>query len=142
MDADEQGEGNVNNVVGASVSFPQSVLPTKDALPLLLTGVGMMPPGEAHRPMFSWRADTSDLGIWKAAAVGATDHVEDAKFLWREGRRGSALLLVCVGVAARARREYPGDRDGDAFARLVANHLSGSISVEFREELWPIERLL
>jgi hypothetical protein len=74
--------------------------------------------------------------------VEATDRVEDAKFLWREGRRGSGLLLVCVGVAARARREYPGTGDGNAFARLVADHLSASISVEFRGTLWPIERLL
>lgn len=92
--------------------------------------------------MFSWRADTSDPGIWKAAAVGAPDRVEDAKFLWREGRRGSGLLLACVGVAARARREYPEARDGDAFAHLVADHIPGSLSVEFRGELWPIERLL
>jgi hypothetical protein len=41
------------------------------------------------------------VGIWKAAVVGATDRVEDAKFLWREGRRGTGLLLVCVGVAAK-----------------------------------------
>lgn len=74
--------------------------------------------------------------------MGALDQVEDAKFLWQEGRRGSGLLLACVGVAARARREYPEARDGDAFARLVADHIPGSLSTEFRGELWPIERLL
>lgn len=74
--------------------------------------------------------------------MGASDRVEDAKFLWRKGRRGSGLLLACVGVAARSRREFPEAGDGDSFARLVADNLSAKICVEFRGELWPIERLL
>lgn len=77
--------------------------------------------------------------------MGAADRIEDAKFLWKTGRRGSGLLLACVAVAARARKEHPDApraRDGKAFEQLVEDVLSVGLSVEFRGEQVPIERLL
>lgn len=74
--------------------------------------------------------------------MGAVDRIEDAEFLWSTGRRGSGLLLACVAVAARARNEHPGARDGEAFEQLVADALSVCLSVEFRGEQVPIKRLL
>lgn len=74
--------------------------------------------------------------------MGAVDRIEDAEFLWRTGRRGSGLLLACVAVAARARREHPGAHDGRAFEQLLEDELSIRLSVEFRGEQVPIERVL
>jgi hypothetical protein len=74
--------------------------------------------------------------------MGALERIEDARFLWDQGRRGSGLLLVCAAVAARARREYPEARDGDGFRRLIRESLSARLSVEFRGEQRPIEQLL
>jgi hypothetical protein len=74
--------------------------------------------------------------------VGASDRIQDAEFLWQQGRRGSGLLLACAAVAARARRDYPTAKDGEAFRRLIRDALSVQISVEFRGEECPIEQLL
>jgi hypothetical protein len=74
--------------------------------------------------------------------MGAPDRIEDARFLWDRGRRGSGLLLACAAVAARARREHPDAGDGDGFRRLIRESLSIELSVEFRGQLRPIEQLL
>lgn len=74
--------------------------------------------------------------------MGASDRVEDARFLWARGRLGSGLLLACVTVAARARREDPELTDRQAFERLLRDAQSPRISVEYRARQWPIEKLL
>lgn len=74
--------------------------------------------------------------------MGAPDRIEDARFLWDQGRRGSGLLLACAAVAAQARREYPKAGDGEGFRRLIRESLSFELSVEFRGEQRPIEQLL
>lgn len=74
--------------------------------------------------------------------MGAPDRIADANFLWDRGRRGSALLLACTAVAARARRQHPDANDGDGFRRLIRDSLSLEVSVEFRGRQEPIEQLL
>jgi len=68
--------------------------------------------------------------------------IDDAVFLWRNGRRESGLLLACVAIAARARREYPTERDRAAFTRVVREAQSAQLSIEFRGRLEKIEDLL
>ena len=68
--------------------------------------------------------------------------MEDARLLWNAGRREGAFLVALVAVAARARHEYPrplGDRD--AFERFIESRSRLRISVEFRGELRPLERV-
>lgn len=75
--------------------------------------------------------------------MGIQDRIDDALFLWHEGRRDGGLLLACIAVAARARQVLPEEkRDGEAFKHLLRQELRARISVEFREELWDIEALL
>jgi hypothetical protein len=74
--------------------------------------------------------------------MGISDRIEDARFLWQQGRRESGLLLVCTAVTARASSEYPGKGDREAFGALLQDSLSMRISTEFRGEQWPIEHLL
>jgi hypothetical protein len=68
--------------------------------------------------------------------------IDDAAFLWRNRRRESGLLLACVAIATRARREYPEEKDRAAFTRVVREAQSARISVEFRNRLETIEDLL
>jgi hypothetical protein len=68
--------------------------------------------------------------------------IDDALFLWRHGRRESGLLLACVAIAGRARREYPTERDRAAFTRVLREAQSVQLSVEFRNRLEKIEDLL
>lgn len=74
--------------------------------------------------------------------VGAADRIDDAVFLWRSGRREGGLLLACVAIAARARREYPREEDRVGFTTIVREAQSAQISVEFRHRLRKIEDLL
>lgn len=49
------------------------------------------------------------------------ERLEDARFLYHNGRRDGALLSVLVGVAATSRRRYPHPANGDrdAFVRFL-----------------------
>lgn len=57
--------------------------------------------------------------------MGIRARLDDAAFLYANGRRDGALLSVLVAVAATSRRRYPRDRykDGDAFAQFVAEEM-------------------
>src|SRR5437870_1470047 len=71
------------------------------------------------------------------------ERVDDALLLWTGGRREGAFLLALVAFAARARREVPrslGDRE--AFEQFFRDRFPIRLSVEFREELQPLERIL
>ncbi|HEV3071467.1 MAG TPA: hypothetical protein VGY76_08595 [Solirubrobacteraceae bacterium] len=70
------------------------------------------------------------------------ERVEDATLLWNAERHEGAFLVALVAVAARARREYPrsvGDRE--AFERFIESRFGPRVSVEFRGEPRPLERV-
>lgn len=70
------------------------------------------------------------------------DRTNDARFLWDQRRRESALLLALVAVAARARLQHPKLGDRERFVRTLEDAMSARISVEFRGRQHPIEELL
>lgn len=57
--------------------------------------------------------------------MGIRARLDDAGFLYANGRRDGALLSVLVAVAATSRRRYPRDRhkDSDAFTQFVAEEM-------------------
>jgi hypothetical protein len=59
VDAGEQRESGVYNLVWPPVGSSQSLLPAQNAIPLLLTGVGMIATAKAHAPMLPRQADGS-----------------------------------------------------------------------------------
>jgi len=68
--------------------------------------------------------------------------VEDAGFLYANGRYEGAFLNVLVAVAATARREYPdisGDRE--RFEKSLNSRWRGVISVEYRGECHTIPEI-
>ena len=69
-------------------------------------------------------------------------HIEDALFLWKTGRRESAMLLAVVAVAATARKEMPTARDREAFEALAKRIRPYSLSIHYRDEIRPIEEIL
>ena len=72
----------------------------------------------------------------------AEERVQDALRLWSLGRREGAFLLAIVAVIVRAKQVYPSaTSDGDAFQKLIADRFQPRLSVEFRGEQWPIERV-
>lgn len=76
------------------------------------------------------------------AASGIRERVADADLLWRYDRLESALLLVLVAVAARARLAFPeikGDRA--AFEAYLRTRHDWTISVEYRGQQWETDRL-
>jgi hypothetical protein len=72
------------------------------------------------------------------------DRIEDAKFLWQNGRHEGAFLSALLAVAATARLRYPDRKavkDGEAFTQFFKNARPGNLGVEFRGELHPIEHI-
>lgn len=68
--------------------------------------------------------------------------ISDAQALWRDDRRESAFLLAIVAVIVRARHELPdANGDGERFCRYVESRFPTRISVEYRGEQLPIERV-
>ena len=71
--------------------------------------------------------------------------VEDAMFLWENGRQEGAFLSALVAVAATSRRRFPDHkavRDREAFERFVAAAHTVHLSVEYRGKVHPIEHVL
>jgi hypothetical protein len=70
--------------------------------------------------------------------------IEDALFLWENGRREGAFLSALVAVAATSRQRFP-DRnavkDKDAFEQYLSSAHSVRLSVEYRGEAHPIEHI-
>ena len=74
--------------------------------------------------------------------AGLQERIDDARFLWRSGRREGAFLLALVAIAARARLEHPsiaGDRE--RFERFLRSRLTQTISLEFRGEMQTWQHL-
>ena len=76
--------------------------------------------------------------------MSVLSRIEDALFLWWDGRREGALLSALVAVAATSRARFP-DRtsiaDGDAFEKFLVSAHPVRLSIEFRGSLHPIERI-
>jgi hypothetical protein len=69
-------------------------------------------------------------------------YIEDAKFLWKDGRRESAMLLAVVAVAATARKEQPTAKDGEAFKALAKRIRPYPLLIYYRGEMRSIEEIL
>lgn len=65
--------------------------------------------------------------------------IDDALFLWGNGRKESAFLLAVVCVAALSKQLYPSEKDGEAFKKTFRSFYRFTLSVEFRGKLEPIE---
>jgi hypothetical protein len=71
--------------------------------------------------------------------------VEDAMFLWGNGRQEGAFLSALVAVAATSRRRFPDRKavsDREAFERFISAAHTVRLSVEYRGEVHPIEHVL
>lgn len=74
---------------------------------------------------------------------GINDRIADARVLWGARRRGSAILLALVAVAARGKRDLPqvtGDRRN--FLETLNRAHTWRIEVEFRGRLLDTDSLL
>ncbi len=67
--------------------------------------------------------------------------IDDALFLWQNGRRDGALLVALVAVAASARRRYPNLKDREAFEQFLHDCHSVRLNVEYRGTCEPIEHI-
>jgi hypothetical protein len=67
--------------------------------------------------------------------------VDDALFLWSNGRLEGAFLSTLVAVAASARRKYPTLKDRESFENFLQDARLVRISVEYRGECHPIEHI-
>jgi hypothetical protein len=71
--------------------------------------------------------------------------IDDAQFLWDNGRLEGAFLSALTAVAATSRRQFA-DRnaisDREAFEQFLAGARSIRITVEYRGEFHPVERVL
>ncbi len=70
--------------------------------------------------------------------------VDDARLLWRSGRREGAFLIALVAVAATARKQFPDRKsvgDRDAFERFLAAAHRVRLSVEYRGACHSIEHV-
>ncbi|MGA2624770.1 MAG: hypothetical protein ABSF91_13000 [Bacteroidota bacterium] len=76
--------------------------------------------------------------------MGIKARIEDALFLWQNGRKEGAFLSALVAVASTARRIYS-DRKAvgvrEAFEQFLTASNSIRISVEYRGELYTIEHI-
>jgi hypothetical protein len=76
--------------------------------------------------------------------VSIRSRIEDALFLWQNGRYEGAFLSALVAVAATSRRQYPDRkkmRDREAFEQFLKDAHSIRINVEYRGECHPIEHI-
>jgi hypothetical protein len=71
--------------------------------------------------------------------VTISDRIEDANFLWRNGRKEGAFLSVLIAVAAAASAKYPTLRDRERFEKFVRASSNVRLSVEFRGYIHPLE---
>ena len=65
--------------------------------------------------------------------------IDDAQFLWEEGRYEGAFLSALVAVAATSRRIYPKPKykDWKAFQSFLNQGVFGRLSAEFRGKALP-----
>lgn len=71
---------------------------------------------------------------------GIQKKVDDAKYLWNNGRKESGFLLVLIAFASIAQKIYPNiKKDRERFEKLYRDKNKGNIGVEFRGKLVSIE---
>jgi len=74
--------------------------------------------------------------------------IEDAKFLYKNGRKDGALLSILVALAATSRKRYPKavKKDRDAFTIFLGEELTkriglGKFTVKFRNKMILLQDL-
>jgi hypothetical protein len=68
--------------------------------------------------------------------------VEDAIFLYENGRYEGTFLSILVAVAATSRKEYPNmPSDREQFERFLNSRWRGVMAVEYRGECYPIPQI-
>lgn len=72
---------------------------------------------------------------------GLHKRVDDALFLWNNGRHDSAFLIALVAVAATARLRYPNMKDREGFEQFLRDTHLRIRGVEFRGECQPLEHI-
>lgn len=79
----------------------------------------------------------------KAANMSIKSRVEDANMLFGFKRYEGAFLNILIAVAATSRKENPSRtiKDGDCFIQFLEKRWQGSMSVEYRGELYTVQRL-
>ncbi len=68
--------------------------------------------------------------------------VEDALFLWENGRLEGAFLNILVAVAASSKLRFPREKDKVSFEKFLEESTTVKLSVEFRGQRYPIEYIL
>lgn len=68
--------------------------------------------------------------------------IEDALFLWENGRLEGAFLSVLVAVAASSKRRFPKEKDRISFERFLEESVTVKLSVDFRGQLHTVEHIL
>ena len=69
------------------------------------------------------------------------NRIDDALFLWDNGRHEGAFLAALIAVAAVARRRYPIMKDRERFERFLRDCHSVRLRVEYRGECHEIEHV-
>ncbi len=64
--------------------------------------------------------------------VGIKNRIKDAYFLWENGRKESAFLLVLIALAGLSKLRYPNLKDGESFRKVIDDFKTVKLSVEFR----------
>ena len=73
--------------------------------------------------------------------LGIRNRIDDALFLWKNGREEGAFLSALIAVAATARRRYPKMKDRECFELFLRDTHSVRLRVEYRSESHPIEHI-
>lgn len=77
--------------------------------------------------------------------MSISSRIDDALFLWDNGRLEGAFLSALAAVAATSRRQFPDRKlvkDGEAFELFLAGTSSIRITVEYRGEFHSVEHVL
>lgn len=73
--------------------------------------------------------------------IGIRNRIDDALFLWKNGRAEGALLLALIAVAATARLRYPIMKDRECFEQFLRDTHLPILRVEYRGECHPFEHI-
>lgn len=71
------------------------------------------------------------------------NRVEDARLLWKKGRKEGAFLnaLIATAATARKRYKYPKYKDRESFTKFLQDSHPGRIGLEFRGKCELIEEI-
>ena len=73
--------------------------------------------------------------------LGIRNRIDDALFLWKNGREEGAFLSTLIAVAATARLRYPKMKDRECFEQFLRDAHLPILRVEYRGECQPIEHI-